>query len=597
MHNNDKRPDISFSTGRIDLSHARADPAARLATLRAVRDAAQAGELDRAGVLAESALRGGLEHPFLLNVHALTLERVGRLGEAAACLRRAVQLAPGDPSLLNALGLCLSGLERPAEALDAFDRALAIAPGYAAAHGNRGAALEALGRLKPAEASYRRALELLPGHLGALTGLASLASRYGAHREARGYAVRVLEAEPNYPSAVMSLAAADLADGAATEAEARLRTLLSDRRPSAVQKGAAMGLLGDVLDAQGRIPEAFDVYAGAGDTLQRAYAPRYTGEGRALTAVRWMSVCFDAAPPEAWAPSRAIPGGHGDAAGHVFLLGFPRSGTTLLSQALAGHPDVEVLDEGEPLIDGVRAFLGSPGDLDRLARAPEAELRPLREAYWRRVHEAGARPAGKVFVDKHPLNTLKLPLIVRLFPQARILFARRDPRDLVLSCFRRRFAMSAPIYELLTLEGAAVFYDAVMGLASRLNTLTRLDLHAVSHERIIDDFDGEMGRVCAFLRLDWSDGLRDFAPRARQRGVATPSAAQLARGLSAEGRGQWRRYQAQMQPVLPILDPWIRRFGYDALETDEDGPLTSPASPRAGARKGDADLGGKVWSE
>ena len=342
-----------------------------------------------------------------------------------------------------------------------------------------------------------------------------------------------------------------------------------------MQKGAAGALLGDALDAQGRTQEAFDVYARVGDDMRRLYAPSFQGEASALHAVRWIGDYFDAATQAPWGESRAIPLSHGSAREHVFLLGFPRSGTTLLEQVLAGHPGVEALPEAEALIDGVRAFMSRPSGLDHLAGAADAELRPFREAYWRRVREAGGRPQDKVFIDKHPLNTLKLPLIVRLFPQARILFARRDPRDVVLSCFRRWFRISAPTYELLTLEGAAAFYDAAMGLAARLNELTRLDLYAASHERMVEDFDEETARICAFLRLDPAGVQRDFGARIRERAVATPSAAQLARGLNAEGVGHWRRYEAQMQPVLPMLDPWVRRFGYDAPP-----PAPAPAAAR-----------------
>src|SRR5262249_9794996 len=145
-------------------------------------------------------------------------------------------------------------------------------------------------------------------------------------------------------------------------------------------------------------------------------------------------------------------------AGHAFLIGFPRTGTTLLEVALDGHPRIASLDEHELLTESVLRFLGETPDLDGLGAASEAELEVSRAAYWARVRSGGVDVAGRVFLDKYPMNTLKLPLIARLFPDARILFARRDPRDVVLSCFRRRFKMNAAMYELLTLPGAAALY-------------------------------------------------------------------------------------------------------------------------------------------
>jgi len=250
------------------------------------------------------------------------------------------------------------------------------------------------------------------------------------------------------------------------------------------------------------------------------------------------------------------------ASGHAFLIGFPRSGTTLLEQVLAGHPRVKALEERETLVDAVQAYMQVPGDLARLGLAEDSDLLGLRTAYWRRVLEAGVVINGALLVDKHPLNGLKLPLIARLFPEARVLLAIRDPRDVVWSCYRRRFRMSAPYYELLTLEGAAALYDAVMEITLLLREQLELRMHEIRLERLIADFDGELRSVCNFLDLEWSAELRDFSATARTRGVATASGAQISRGLNASGVGEWRRYRERLAPVRPLLDRWAQRFGY-----------------------------------
>jgi hypothetical protein len=169
-----------------------------------------------------------------------------------------------------------------------------------------------------------------------------------------------------------------------------------------------------------------------------------------------------------------------------------------------------------------------------------------------------------VFVDKHPFNTLKLPLIAKLFPDARILFSRRDPRDVVLSCWRRRFQMSPHTYPLLTLDGAAALYAATMELAARAEAVLDLNQQVVRHEALVAQFEPQVRLICAFLGLKWTAAMGNLAARVQDRAIATPSGAQLARGLSAEGIGQWRRYRSQMAPVLPRLGPWVERFGYAA---------------------------------
>jgi hypothetical protein len=243
-------------------------------------------------------------------------------------------------------------------------------------------------------------------------------------------------------------------------------------------------------------------------------------------------------------------------------VGFPRSGTTLLEQVLASHPDIEALEERDTLADAIQAYGRRPRDLAELAAAPQAEITRLRVAYWQRVAREGADPVGKVFVDKLPLNTFRLPMIAKLFPEAKVLFAQRDPRDVVLSCFRRRFAMNGPMYQLLTLPTAAEFYDAAMQIGERLSGA--LPTLVVRHERLIEDFDAVTREACAFLDLPFTEAMRGFAQRIQDRSIATPSGAQVSRGLTAEGVGAWRRYADPMAGVLPALQPWVERFGYPA---------------------------------
>jgi hypothetical protein len=252
-----------------------------------------------------------------------------------------------------------------------------------------------------------------------------------------------------------------------------------------------------------------------------------------------------------------------DPKAHVFLVGFPRSGTTLLENVLAAHPEVVSLEERDCLASAEVAYLSSAGGLERLARIGSGEAMRRRDAYWASVRAFGVEPRAKVFVDKMPLSSRLLPLVAKLFPNARILFAIRDPRDVVLSCFRRRFGMNPSMYQLLTLEGAAAYYDAVMRLSEFYRDLLPLPQHFVRYESLVDDFEGTARAACDFLGLEWNEGMTDFAARARTRGISTPSAAQVARGLNREGQGAWRRYRDQMAPVLPLLEPWVRRFRYE----------------------------------
>ena len=502
---------------------------------------AQNRDIQRAAAIAEQALAEGFEHPLLLNVLATRLEEQGKLDDAVRLLERAVSLAPEDVPARNALALCLQRSDRPAESLYHAETLLKSHPELAYAHANKGNALIALGLLQQAQASHLRALQLDPGNLAAMGSLASIATHHGKHGQARRWAEQLLSRVPGFPDAVLSLAAAELADGSTWGAEKLLRELLADRRAGATDRARAHGLLGDVLDAAGRYDEAFEQYSACNQALRQIH--RGSGEGtslleytRALTealaqvAPRWPRHAGPAAQP---AP--------GDPAQHVLLMGFPRSGTTLLEVLLDGHPQVVSLEEHELLTEGVMRFMREPLDLTPLASAEESELRALRDAYWERVRLAGVQIAGKIFVDKYPMNTLKLPLIARLFPRAR----------------------NPAMYQMLTLGGAARLYDAVMDFAERARPLLGLEWHEVRYERLMADLAAEMRAVCSFLGLEWSPAMQDFAARAQATQRATPSTAQLARGLDPSGVGHWRHYQAPLEWVQPVLERWIKRLERD----------------------------------
>jgi tetratricopeptide (TPR) repeat protein len=537
----------------------RSDPAAPEAELSAIAAFIRAGRHDEAIMRARLALEAGLERPLVLNLAALGLEREGRDEEAERLLRKAVRLAPRDTGCRNALGLCLLKLGRPRQALEEFDRVLAQQPTLAFAHVNRGHALSGLQEVNAAKECYERALAHDPNQPMALAALAGIAASRGGYQEARSLAERALVAAPRLTEAQMNLAAAEYGDGELGRAEARLRALLESERLGEPERVHVQGLLGDVLDSAGRHDEAIEAYTACNDALRRRHAGRYAS---ALQYARDLGSWVEGSCARDARWRRPVSAGISPCSRHVFIVGFPRSGATLIDVALEGHPQVACVDGSELLIESVQEFMRQPRDLERLLAAPVVTLERCREAYWRRVVAAGVDGRGRVVVDTCALNSLKLPLIARLFPGAKILFACRDPRDLILSCFRHRFAMSAPTYELLTLEGATRYYVTVTDILLRLTNLLGLDVCLVRHEDMVSAFAREMLRICEFLGIEWHPAMGDFALRSRERGEPVPSMSQLVRRLDTEGLGGWRHYRAHLEPFLPMLEPWAMRFYY-----------------------------------
>jgi tetratricopeptide (TPR) repeat protein len=536
-------------------------PAAQLQLFLRETDAAlRANDAERALRIAEEATSQGLEHPNLLTLAAHRRMQAGDSESALTLLTRARELAPRSVDVLNALGICLVNLGRSREALPVFDVALRIAPGTAMLRFNKALAYEKLNELDRARRELESVVTLMPQHFEALAWLATLASQRNDAKAARDYAARALAINPHVHAASLAIATADVAEKAYDAALARLRPLLDDPGITPVNRAMAQSLIGDALDGLDRPKEAFAAYAASQALLRKHFAPVYESNSfeNAAHRVERLTAYFRNADAGTWRAQKT----GGPSRVHAFLVGFPRSGTTLLETVLASHPGIETMEERDALLDAAMEFTTSDSGLDRLARISPDEAERYRQAYWKVAASFGHGGDRPVFLDKMPLNTILLPVIAKLFPDAKILFALRDPRDVVLSCFRRRFGMTAQMYELTSLAGAAAYYENVMGLGGIYRGLLDLDTIETRHEDLLADFEAETRRICEFLGVAWRDEMKDFASRAQSSTSSTPSGAQVARGLSREGADQWRRYADELAPVLPGLAPWVSRFGY-----------------------------------
>jgi tetratricopeptide (TPR) repeat protein len=522
-----------------------------------------ANAIAQAAELAEAALAQGHADPMLLNLAAWRREEAGDYPGAHRLLRQALALAPDDLHVMGAIGAVLRKEGRLDEALAALDQVLRAEPRHPSAWLERGYVLDDLRAWPEARASYESALSLDPDMPPALAKLADAAARRGDGTAARAYAERALVIAPHEPTATCALATLEIEGRDGATAEIRLRAALA-AGVTGDNRTRALTLLGDALDRQDRTAEAFDVYREAQRNFRAVYerdlAPRPDRPSHRAFIKRIAAQVRDALPIRGPTPSDDVTGA---AATHVFLLGYPRSGTTLVENVLASAPDVAALEERDTLADADAALVENDGTMPPLDSLDPALLASLRADYWRRVRAMAGDVQGKVFVDMNPFNGIKLPVIARLFPDARILVMRRDPRDVVLSCFRINFTPSTAAWGFSDLEETARHYDALTGLVELCRERLPLAFHDIRYDRLVADFEPTVRAIASFVGLEWTDEFHRFDRTAQARGVRTASATQVRRGLY-DGRGQWRRYANEMAPVLPILAPWVERFGFDA---------------------------------
>lgn len=523
--------------------------------LREVSAAMRAGDVAHATAVAEHALASGREHPHFLTLSAYHHLGQGAFDTALGLSARAIALDPRNTDALNAKGTSLMRLGRAAEAVAVFEAALREAPNDPGLRFSLGDALETTNEFKRGAIEFERAFALDSGFAGAAARAAFIHATHGEMEKARKLGLAALALDRDQVFADMAVALADIDAGRFEEARVRLTTTMAAPRAGRVVRAMAESMFGDALDGAGNAREAFAAYTRAGEVMRLLYAPPPSADTAPMRLKR-IADAVSHLSGEAWSSPKGDIGPR-----QIFLVGFPRSGTSLMAQVLAGHPEIALLDEKPTFADSL-ALVESEEGLARLAALDGAELERLRAAYWARAASFGVDAARPVVVDKMPLNCEFLCLIAKLFPNAKILFAIRDPRDVVFSCFRRRFGMTRQMYELLTLDGAAAYYDSAMRLCELYRSKLALPFLDLRHEDLVNDFDGETRRLCAFAGLDYDDRIAAFAQSARARNISTPSAGQVLRGLNRDGLGQWKPYAREMQSVMPVLEPWIARFGY-----------------------------------
>ncbi len=548
----------------------------------------QAGDFAAAEKSAQIALAAG-ESAALLHLLGILQCRRDALAEGTKSLERALALEPANPDIRIHLVRALIDSGRSAEALE---QALAPAPGPAAeplwrVRAEAATAAGAWGEQAIAErqadlAETRRLLAGSPGDPQLLLRQGRLLGTLRCDGEAEAVYRRLLEDDPTNAEAIAELgqiydrgnrleALAQLlananSAGVTDDTLAYLRALEAWRRKSLAESARwiakadpnrdpvrLFALAARVADASGDCRLAMAAIA-----AKTAAVPERDRWLRSSLAFRESMRAIAASITPQWAAS-FVPSRPGERAPPAFLIGFPRSGTTLLDTFLMGHRGVAVLEE-MPLMGFVANELGP---LQRLAELDDSETEHLRALYFRHLERHVDPNFPGLVVDKMPLNTLCVPLIYRLFPEARIIFAKRHPCDCVLSGLMQNFAMNPAMASFLDPAAAADFYDVTLDIWTKSEAVLPLAVLSVAYEDLVRSPAPILRGLIDFLGLEWRDDLLDHRPAALRRGrISTASYDQVGEPLNDRSAGRWVNYRELLGPGLPLLLQWAGRLGY-----------------------------------
>ena len=461
---------------------------------------------------------------------------------------------PDDPKPLRELAFMLKEWGHEQLALDAIEGAVERAPDDIELLLAKAAQLSQMTNSVAAETVYRKVLKLDPdnamGHLGLavsfdLTNRTKELAELVPIAEAKGVGSNAL----NFIRAFDHRRAKRFAEGLAA----------LEQVPEDLENSRRANLMGQLLEGVGRYDEAFEQYRKMNE-LMAAAGPR--PQERAAGYRNMIRARCDAMTEE-WV-SRWRTESKSDArAAPVFLFGFPRSGTTLLDTMLMGHPNIEVLEEEPTLHKAFELFQ----EYDEMPTASDERIQEARDAYFETAASRTPLKAGNLLVDKNPLAINAAPFIRRLFPEARFILALRHPCDVLLSCYVTNFRMNDGMANFVNLETGAELYDVSFSYFERVQSLMPTPTHTVMYEKVVADQDRELRKLFEFLGLDWHDAVLDHQTTALGRGrIKTASYAQVVEPIYQRSAGRWQNYRKHLEPIFPVLRPWVEKFGYSLDE-------------------------------
>lgn len=248
----------------------------------------------------------------------------------------------------------------------------------------------------------------------------------------------------------------------------------------------------------------------------------------------------------------------------IFVVGFPRSGTTLLEQMLDAHPRLQSMDE-RPFFNMLASQLDRFGVEipDGLGKLGQRDCDELRKGYLMLACAKVPRRWDAQLVDKNPMNMLWVPMIHRLYPEAKLILALRHPCDAILSCYMQNFRSTVLAAASESLERLAQAYVAAMECWLYHVDLIKPDVFVSRYEDLVADTPAQTRRIAEFLHLDDAESMLHFDARAREKGyIATPSYTQVIEPINRKGVNRWQRYREYFEPILPTLRPMLEHWNY-----------------------------------
>ena len=529
-----------------------------------------------------------------------SLHNQGMLEESMLAYHKAISLRPNYVEAYSNLGVLLQENGKIKEAIESYKKAISINPDYAEAHNNIGNAFRDQAKLTEAIGSYNRAISIKPDyaeaycHMGiALNDQGKLNESIEAYEKATTYKPSYIEAWTNGAEALEKWNRLTQLEDWLKQAFESFKVIPADIlylqskllwRNKEFQKAFDLiSTINDEFIAEKRKQDYFNLKAKCFESLKQ-YANAYKYFSK-MNSVTKKTADFTMHNPKAFlkntknqlAMIKAKPALKFETSTdnkvdtknieQTFLVGFPRSGTTLLDTILRSHSAIEVVEEQPAVALANQSILksgniASPGQI-----LPSSVFDEAKKAYKKEFYKTIEKPSPeKVYIDKLPLNLLEVPLINALFPEAKFLLALRHPFDAILSCWMQNFKLNAAMATMVDLDQIVKLYCLAMETFKTCRIKYKLNVHTIKYEDLLEDIKGESTPLLKFLDLNWEIQMTEYRSTALKRGrINTPSYSQVSQPIYKDAKYRWINYKNYLDKYSDVIEPWIDEFGYEKL--------------------------------
>ena len=409
----------------------------------------------------------------------------------------------------------------------------------------------------------KQAVQINPNYVRGFQLLALSHSRLNQKKPALMAGKQALKLVPDSAMLSILVATLEITDGQTESARQRLEKVLKNPLLKPEEKYRAHKELARVLDKLGVYEQVFPHLHAAGDISPRLPDVQRQDAQLVPNMLASYKTEFDSALLGRWANSK-FPA---DQPAPVFVLGFMRTGTTLTQEVLGAHPQVFIADETDLIsatANELKRMFNHQSSIPQMLRQLDWEgVLSLRSFYWQRAKDLfGDSIDSRLFLDKTTMNSIDIGLINCIFPDAKLIFLIRDPRDVCLSCLMQTMTPTPSTVQLLTWSGTARFYAQIMDWWTTIKPQLTLDFIEFRYEDAVFEFEPAFRKVFDFMGLEWNPDVADFHKHAAGKFIASPSFSQVAQPLYSSSVGRWKHYETEYSAIEDSLRPFIDTYGY-----------------------------------